>query len=200
LAAELVTFRAGLKLPPHRSLPPMTAHLEGPFQPSFEAIPPITLDGWGVPLVFRRHGALWEGTARRIDTAGRCIDTDRVRVEIAIEDDRYVQTNTVRIGTPQQIVASYHGHFIDSKLVFPLTDEVVTLAGEKATAFSGIAWAISDHVLVYCGSRSLRGVRTHYNEIITLVSDHHRVRTTQLYEDGVYRHVTMIEEWRQPRP
>lgn len=178
----------------------MTAHLEGPFQPSFEAIPPITLDGWGVPLVFRRHDALWEGTARRIDTAGRCIDTDRVRVEIAIEDDRYVQTNTVRIDTPQQIVARYHGHFIDSKLVFPLTDEVVTLAGERATAFSGIAWAISDHVLVYCGSRSLRGVRTHYNEIITLVSDDHRVRTTQLYEDGVYRHVTMIEEWRQPRP
>ncbi len=178
----------------------MSTHPEGPFQPSFEAIPPITLDRWGVPLVFHRHGALWEGTARRIDTAGHCIDTDRVRVEIAIEDDRYVQTNTVRIDTPQQVVARYHGHFVDTKLVFPLTDEVVTLAGERATAFSGIAWAISDHVLVYCGSRSLRGVRTHYNEIITLVSDDQRVRTTQLYEDGVYRHVTMIEEWRQPRP
>ncbi|MCP9848364.1 hypothetical protein [Cyanobium sp. Morenito 9A2] len=178
----------------------MTPSSPGPFLPCFEAIPPISLDRWGVPLVFRRHCALWEGTARRIDTAGHCIDTDRVRVEIAIEDDRYVQTNTVRIDTPQQIVACYHGQFIDSRLVFPLTDEVVTLAGERATAFSGIAWAISDHVLVYSGSRSLRGVRTHYNEIITLVSDDHRVRTTQLYEDGVYRHVTMIEEWRQPRP
>lgn len=73
-----------------------------------------------MPLVFLRHRAQWEGTARGIDTAGHCIDT---------------------------------------RLVFPLTDEG-----------------------------------------ITLVSDDHRVRTTQLYEDGVYRHVTMIEEWRQPRP
>jgi hypothetical protein len=44
----------------------------------------------------------------------------------------------------------------------------------------------------------LRGVLTHYHEVITLVSDDHRVRTTQLYEQGEYRHVTMIEEWRQP--
>ena len=177
----------------------MTDPVSGPFQPCFSSIPPITLDDWGVPLVFRRHCALWEGTARRIDSEGRCVDRDRVRVEIAINNDQYLQTNTVRIDTPGEIVAQYHGHFIDGRLVFPLTDEVVTLAGEKATAFSGIAWPVSDHVMLYSGSRNLRGVLTHYHEVITLVSDDHRVRTTQLYEQGEYRHVTMIEEWRQPQ-
>lgn len=162
------------------------------------AIPMLSLDVSGVPLVFHRNCALWEGIARRITTEGHCVDTDRVRVRIVIEANNYVQTNTVRIGTSSEVVAQYHGHFLDGKLVFPLTDEVYTLAGEKATAFSGIAWPISDQVIVYCGSRTLRGVRTHYNEIITLVSDDQRVRTTQLYENGVYRHVTMIEEWRQP--
>jgi hypothetical protein len=101
------------------------------------------------------------------------------------------------MGTASEVVAQYYGHFHDGKLVFPLTDEVFTLAGEKATAFSGIAWPISDHVIVYCGSRTLRGGRTHYKEIITLVSDDQRVRTTQPFGNGVYSHVTMIEEWRQ---
>jgi hypothetical protein len=164
----------------------------------FAVIPSPSIEASGVPLVFRRNCALWEGTARRITPEGQCVDIDRVRVHIAIEANKYVQTNTVRIGTPSEIVAQYHGQFLDGKLVFPLTDEVYTLAGEKATAFSGIAWPLSDHLIVYCGSRTLRGVRTHYNEIITMVISDHRVRTTQLYDNGVYRHVTMIEEWRQP--
>jgi len=163
----------------------------------FDGIPSVSLDASGVPLVFHRNCALWEGIARRITSDGHCVDTDRVRVRIAIEAKTYTQTNTVRIGTPAEIVAQYNGYFLGGKLVFPFTDEVYTLAGEKATAFSGIAWPISDQVIVYCGSRTLRGIRTHYNEIITLVSDDQRVRTTQLYENGIYRHVTMIEEWRQ---
>jgi hypothetical protein len=118
-------------------------------------------------------------------------------VRIAIEANNYMQANTVRIGTPSEVVAHHNGDSLDGKLVFRLTDEVYTLAGEKATLFSGIAWPISDHVIVYCGSRTLRGGRTHYKEIITLVSDDQRVRTTQPFGNGVYSHVTMIEEWRQ---
>jgi hypothetical protein len=108
-----------------------------------------------VALVFRRNCALWEGIAGRITTEGHCIDTDRVRVQITIEANDYVQTNTVRIDTPSEVVAQYQGNFLDGTFAFPLTDEVYTLSGEKATAFSGIAWPISDHVIVYCGSRTL---------------------------------------------
>jgi hypothetical protein len=68
-----------------------------------------------------------------------------------------------------------------------------------ATACSGIAWPVSDHVMLYSGSRNLLGVLTHFHEVITLVSDDHQVRTTQLYEQCEYRHVTMIDEWRQQR-
>jgi catechol-2,3-dioxygenase len=47
---------------------------------------------------------------------------------------------------------------------------------------------------VYRGSRTLQRTKTFYNEIIALVDEHHRVRTTQLFEDGVYTLVTMIDE------
>lgn len=118
-------------------------------------IPTLVLDLSGVPLVFRHNCALWQGTARRITTEGNCVDTDRVRVRIVIEANNYAQTNSVRIGTPSEILAQYRGQFLDGKLVFPLTDEVHTLAGEKATPFSGIAWPISGHVSLCCGSRTL---------------------------------------------
>ncbi|MBD2464911.1 hypothetical protein H6G89_28310 [Oscillatoria sp. FACHB-1407] len=164
----------------------------------------ITCDEFGVPIAFLRNCGTWEGTARRVSTTGELMDEHLVRVEIAIAGTDYVQTNTVRIGTPREVVAKYFGNFQDGKLVFPLTDEVYTLGGEKASAFSGVAWSVTDEIIVYCGSRTVQGCKTHYHEIITL-SDRdpqrnnastHRVRTTQLFEDGIYKLVTMIDEVR----
>ena len=166
------------------------------FVDSFGSIPEVSYNDSGVPVVFEKNCGTWEGNAMRIDTEGKLIDTDLVRVKIVINGTNYVQTNTVRIETPQEISANYYGNFIENKLVFPLTDEVYTLAGESATAFSGIAWAVNNYIILYCGTRTLKGVKTHYNEIITIVNDNHRVRTTQLYEEGVYKHVTAINETR----
>jgi hypothetical protein len=158
-------------------------------------IPTVTCDNLGVPIVFQKNCGTWEGTARRINPTGEQIDEQLVRVKIEIDRLQYVQTNTVRIGTPREVVAQYFGDFRDQKLVFPLTDEVYTLGGEKATAFSGIAWAVTDDIILYCGSRTLRaGVETSYNEIITIVTPDHRVRTTQLFENGAYQLVTLIDE------
>jgi hypothetical protein len=55
---------------------------------------------------------------------------------------------------------------------------------------------VTDDLIVYRGSRTLQGCKTYYNELIALTDPTatHRVRTTQLYEDGVYKLVTMIEE------
>jgi hypothetical protein len=160
-------------------------------------IPTITRDDHGVPLAFLRNCGTWEGSAMRISKTGELLDKDRVRVSIEIEGANYVQTNTVRIGTPREVMTKYYGDFRDGILVFPLTDEVYTLAGEKATEFSGIAWTITDDMIVYRGSRTLQGRKTFYNEIIALVDLNHRVRTTQLYEDGVYKLVTMIDETKE---
>jgi hypothetical protein len=157
-------------------------------------IPPVTTDAFHVPLAFRRNCGTWEGTARRVDRTGVAIDEDLVRVQIEITNAQYVQTNTVRINTPREITTQYHGDFQTGMLVFPLTDEVYTLGGEKATEFSGIAWAITDDMIVYRGSRTIAGCKTYYNELITLVDINHRIRTTQLFEDGEYKIVTMIEE------
>ena len=164
------------------------------FPESAQSIPTITYDAHKVPLAFLHNCGRWEGTAKRVTKAGELIDEHLVRVEIEIEGAQYVQTNTVRIGTPREVVAKYYGDFRDGVLVFPLTDEVYTLGGEKATAFSGIAWAVTDDIIVYRGSRTLQTRKTYYNELIALVDGNHRVRTTQLYEDGDYKLVTMIDE------
>lgn len=159
-------------------------------------LPQPTHNEFGVPQAFQRNCGTWEGTARRINLVGEQIDQHLVRVKIEIDGAKYVQTNTVRIGTPREVTASYFGDFIEGTLAFPLTDEVYTLGGEKATEFSGIAWAVTDDVIVYRGSRKLQGTKTAYNEIITLVDDNHRVRTTQLFEANEYKLVTMIDERR----
>ena len=164
------------------------------FPESAQSIPTITYDAHKVPLAFLHNCGRWEGTAKRVTKAGELIDEHLVRVEIEIEGAQYVQTNTVRIGTPREVVARYYGDFRDGVLVFPLTDEVYTLGGEKATAFSGIAWAVTDDIIVYRGSRTLQTTKTYYNELIALVDGDRRVRTTQLYEDGDYKLVTMIDE------
>ena len=169
---------------------------------------PITYNEFKVPFAFLQNCGTWEGTAKRVNAAGELIDEHLVRVKIAIEGCQYVQTNTVRINTPREITAQYFGSFHDGKLVFPLTDEVYTLGGEKAVGFSGIAWAITDELIVYCGSRTVQGCKTHYNELIAL-SDRdpqhpneaqHRIRTTQLFEEGIYKLVTMIEETKTEEP
>jgi hypothetical protein len=157
-------------------------------------IPTVTYNEFHVPLAFLRNCGTWEGTARRVNTEGELIDEHLVRVEIEIKGSQYVQTNTVRINTPREVTSQYFGNFHDGILAFPLTDEVYTLGGEKANAFSGVAWAVTDDLIVYRGSRTLQSCKTHYNEIIALINPNHRVRTTQLFEDGVYTLVTMIEE------
>lgn len=157
-------------------------------------LPTVQCDQFGVPLVFLHNCGTWEGTAMRIDQTGVRIDEHLVRVKIEIAGTQYVQTNTVRIDTPREVTAQYFGDFCEGRLVFPLTDEVYTLGGEKASGFSGIAWAIMDDLIVYRGSRTVQGCKTHYNELITLIDRNHRVRTTQLFEDGAYKLVTMITE------
>jgi hypothetical protein len=167
-------------------------------------LPTVSYNALHVPLVFLHNCGTWEGVAQRINPTGQLIDEHLVRVEIQIEGVNYIQINTVRINTPQEVAATYYGTFSDGKLVFPLTDEVYTLGGEKATAFSGIAWAVTDDLIVYRGNRSLQGCKTHYNELIALhPSDslhdgkaERRIRTTQLYEEGVYKLVTLIDETR----
>ena len=159
-------------------------------------LPIVTYDDFRVPRAFLRNCGIWEGTARRINQVGEQIDEHLVRVKIEIDKTDYVQTNTVRINTPREVTASYFGHFLDGTLAFPLTDEVYTLGGEKATAFSGVAWAVTDDLIVYRGSRTLQNIKTYYNELITRVDEDHRVRTTQLFEDGAYKLVTMINEFR----
>jgi hypothetical protein len=154
----------------------------------------VSYDAFGVPLAFLHNCGTWEGTAKRVTAAGVLIDEHLVRVKIEICEASYVQTNTVRIGTPREVVAQYFGEFVEGRLVFPLTDEVYTLGGEKATEFSGVAWAVTDDLIVYRGSRTLVQCKTYYNEVIALVSPEHRIRTTQVFEDGVYKLVTMIEE------
>lgn len=158
------------------------------------AIPTVSYDSFNVPIAFLHNCGTWEGSAKRIDLTGALIDKHLVRVKIEIEGAQYVQTNTVRINTPREVTAQYFGDFCEGKLVFPLTDEVYTLGGEKASGFSGIAWAVTDDLIVYRGSRTVQGCKTHYNELIALIDANHRIRTTQLFEDGVYKLVTMIEE------
>lgn len=160
-------------------------------------LPIVHLNAFHVPHAFLYNCGTWEGTAKRIEKSGVLVDEHLVRVKIEIEENQYVQTNTVRIGTPQEVMAQYFGYFTtEGTLVFPLTDEVYTLGGEKASAFSGVAWAVTDDLITYRGSRTLRNCKTYYNEIIALIDSkaEHRVRTTQLFENGAYKLVTMIEE------
>jgi hypothetical protein len=160
------------------------------------AVPVVGYDEFNVPFAFLGNCGTWEGSAKRVNTAGELVDEHLVRVSIEIDGSQYVQTNTVRINTPREVTARYFGNFCEGKLVFPLTDEVYTLGGEKASGFSGIAWAITDDLIVYRGSRTLQGRKTYYNELIALIARDRRVRTTQLFEDGAYKLVTMIEETR----
>jgi hypothetical protein len=157
-------------------------------------IPTTHYNEFNVPLAFLHNCGTWEGTAKRVNTAGELIDEHLVRVEIEVDGEQYVQTNTVRINTPREVTAKYFGCFREGKLVFPLTDEVYTLGGEKASGFSGIAWAVTDDLIVYRGSRTVNGCKTYYNELIAVVDSNHRVRTTQVYEDGIYKLVTAIDE------
>jgi hypothetical protein len=120
-------------------------------------IPTPSHNEFDVPLAFLRNCGTWEGTAQRVDRSGQLIDEHLVRIKIKIDGAQYVQTNTVRIDTPREVTAQYYGDFRAGKLVFPLTDEVYTLGGEKAQAFSGIAWAVTDELIVYRGSRTLQG-------------------------------------------
>lgn len=164
--------------------------------PSKADLPQVTYNEHQVPQAFLHNQGTWEGEAQRINLTGEKIDEHQVQVKIKIDGTQYVQTNTVRIGTPRQVTATYYGNFIEETLAFPLTDEVYTLGGEKATEFSGVAWAVTDDCIVYRGSRTLQGTKTYYNEIITLVDETHRVRTTQFFENNIYKLVTMIDEFR----
>ena len=131
--------------------------------------------------VFDKHHGAWEGTYTLMDRSGRILDTHQSRLECRIEGDTWLQKNIYTWADGRSETKEFTGAFTPTGLIF----DTPRLKGSAHEADARVI--------------TLRWTYTHepgneYAEVITLISDTHRARTWQHFEQGEFTKLTVIDE------
>ena len=62
--------------------------------------------------------------------------------------------------------------------------------------FSAVAWDAGQDIICYRSTKSEDNALITLAETITLLADNHRVRSTQIFKDGIFDSIAFIEEMR----
>jgi hypothetical protein len=133
--------------------------------------------------VFAAHEGVWQGTYKVIDIrTGELIDEHRSQVTIELAgENTYIQTNEYNWNHGRRVERQFQGEFIDDALHFD-NERFFGQAFETKPNLICLYWIYKDKV------------NEKYSEIITLVTDTHRSRTWQHFENDQFVRVTIIDE------
>lgn len=133
--------------------------------------------------VFLRHNGVWEGTYTQVDAkTGKILDHHKSKLTCLTNGiDQYRQQNVYTWEDGRQEIKEFPGELKDGWLKF----DNERLRGESCEVDDDcifLTWVYKDQP------------NNKFVEIITLVSDTHRSRTWQHFENGEFTKLTVIDE------
>ncbi|MDJ0729798.1 MAG: hypothetical protein QNJ33_07370 [Crocosphaera sp.] len=143
-----------------------------------------------IPEIFKRHIGVWQGTAIKVSSKGELERTFHGTFAVSIEGSDYYQENTYTLADGNTRKLRFKGHFENGFLI---------LSSSDYPEFSGKAWDGGEETIMFRSSKIENGKHYIYVETMTLTNSNTRVRSSQIFQDGVFNGISYIEETRQEK-
>ncbi len=140
-----------------------------------------------VPEIFKRHIGTWKGEYIKTDSRGHFLRSFLGTFTIAIKDTRYRQINRYEYSDGTQVTLNFEGEFEGGML---------KMSSSSYSDFGAIAWDAGHDIIGFRATKTQDTVLITFVETMTLLTQDHRVRSTQEFRDGIFAGVSFIEETR----
>ncbi|MBE9167822.1 DUF3598 family protein [Pleurocapsales cyanobacterium LEGE 06147] len=141
-----------------------------------------------VPEIFNRHIGVWQGTVIKVNPQGERQRSFHGTFAVSIDGYDYHQVNTYILPDGNVRILRFEGRFENGVLI---------LSSADYPEFAATAWDAGNEIILFSSSKIEEGKRYTYVETMTLTGANSRVRSTQIFQAGVFDGITYIEETRQ---
>jgi hypothetical protein len=141
-----------------------------------------------IPEIFYRHIGVWKGTAIKVSPQGELQRSFHGTFAVWITGRDYHQENTYTVEDGNTRTLRFAGRF---------EDRVLILSSSDYPEFTATAWDAGRDTILFRSSKIENGKRYIYIETMTFTDHTSRVRSTQIFQEGVFDGITYIEETRQ---
>ncbi|AKG23625.1 hypothetical protein [Calothrix sp. 336/3] len=150
-------------------------------------IPTISPDREKVPEIFTRHMDTWKGEYIKTDKHGHFSPSFVGTFTISIEGNQYRQVNNYEYSNGSRLQLNFEGYF---------EDKILKLFSSSYADFSAIAWDAGQDIICFRANKTQDDGLITFMETMTLLDENHRVRSTQVFKDGIFDGISFIEEIR----
>ncbi|MEG4495447.1 DUF3598 family protein [Microcoleus sp. D3_18_C4] len=140
-----------------------------------------------VPEIFIRQIGTWKGEFIKTDTRGHFLRSFLCTISIGIEGSHHRHVNNYEYSDGSRLQLNFEGEY---------ENRMLKLFSSSYADFSGVAWDAGQDIICFRSTKTEGNALITFVETITLVSDNHRVRSTQIFKDGIFDGTAFIEERR----
>jgi hypothetical protein len=142
-----------------------------------------------VPEIFTRHIGTWQGEYIKTDTRGHFSRSFFGNFTIWIQGSHYQQVNNYEFSDGSRVQLNFQGEF---------EERILKLYSSSYSDFSAIAWDAGQETVCFRANKTEDNVLITFMETMTLLSENHRVRSTQAFKNGIFDGISFIKETRLP--
>jgi hypothetical protein len=140
-----------------------------------------------VPEIFTRHIGTWKGEYIKTNQQGHFSRSFVGSFTIAIAGNQYQQVNKYEYADGSSLQLDFEGQFVD---------QILQMRSSSYSDFEAIAWDAGQDLVCFRANKTQDGALITFIETMTLLSENHRVRSTQAFKNGVFDGISFIEEMR----
>ncbi len=153
-----------------------------------DTLPPLNSpDLEKVPEIFTRHIGTWQGEFIKTDTRGHFSRSFFGTFTISIEGSHYKQVNNYEYADGSRLQLNFQGEF---------ENLILKLSSSTASDFSAIVWDAGQETVCFRATKTQDNALITFVETMTLLSENQRVRSTQVFKNGIFDGISFIEEVR----
>ena len=141
-----------------------------------------------IPEIFHRHIGVWAGRVIKMSAESKIQRSFHGTFAGSITGYDYYQENTYTFADGNIRTLRFKGYFENGVLIFSSSDY---------PEFTATAWDAGNNTILFRASKIENGKQYVYIETMTLTSANSRVRSSQIFQEGVFDGITYIEETRQ---
>lgn len=140
-----------------------------------------------VPEIFTRHIGTWQGEFIKTDTRGHFSRSFLGNFTISIEGSHYQQVNNYEFSDGSRLQLNFQGEF---------EERILKLSSSNYSDFSAIVWDAGQETVCFRATKTEDNALITFVETMTLLSENQRVRSTQVFKNGIFDGISFIEEKR----
>ncbi|MEG4201425.1 DUF3598 family protein [Microcoleus sp. Pol12A5] len=140
-----------------------------------------------VPEIFTRHLGTWKGEFIKTDTRGHFSRSFFGTFTISIDGIHYRQVNNYEYSDGSRLQLNFQGEF---------ENRILKMSSSTSSDFSAVVWDAGQETVCFRATKTQDNALITFVETMTLLSENQRVRSTQVFKNGIFDGISFIEEVR----